>query len=92
MGVLTCTMYVCRVGVLLSEISKHSKISPLPSLRSHLTSSLPMGVLSGDYLGLGSIGLHPAHHPLAMAVYTVPYSGKIWRALNSGKWRKTAIN
>ena len=26
----------CRVGVLLSEISKHSKISPPPSLRSHL--------------------------------------------------------
>ena len=38
----------CRVGVLSSEISKHSKISPPPSLRSHLTSS-PMGVLSGDY-------------------------------------------
>ena len=38
----------CRVGVLLSEISKHSKINPPPSLRSHLTSS-PMGVLSGDY-------------------------------------------
>ena len=38
----------CRVGVLWSEISKHSKISPPPSLRSHLTSS-PMGVLSGDY-------------------------------------------
>ena len=37
-----------RVGVLSSEISKHSKISPPPSLRSHLTSS-PMGVLSGDY-------------------------------------------
>ena len=37
-----------RVGVLLSEIAKHSKISPPPSLRSHLTSS-PMGVLSGDY-------------------------------------------
>ena len=38
----------CRVGVHLREISKHSKISPPPSLRSHLTSS-PMGVLSGDY-------------------------------------------
>ena len=38
----------CRVGVLSSEISKHSKISPPPSLRTHLTSS-PMGVLSGDY-------------------------------------------
>ena len=38
----------CRVGVLSSEISNHSKISPPPSLRSHLTSS-PMGVLSGDY-------------------------------------------
>ena len=38
----------CRVGVLSSEISKHSKISPPPSLRSHLTSS-PMGVFSGDY-------------------------------------------
>ena len=38
----------CRVGVLLSEISKHSKISPPPSLRSHLTSS-PMGEFSGDY-------------------------------------------
>ena len=38
----------CRVGVLSSKISKHSKISPPPSLRSHLTSS-PMGVLSGDY-------------------------------------------
>ena len=38
----------CRVGILSSEISKHSKISPPPSLRSHLTSS-PMGVLSGDY-------------------------------------------
>ena len=38
----------CRVGVISSEISKHSKISPPPSLRSHLTSS-PMGVLSGDY-------------------------------------------
>ena len=38
----------CRVGLLSSEISKHSKISPPPSLRSHLTSS-PMGVLSGDY-------------------------------------------
>ena len=43
----------CRVGVLSSEISKHSKISPPPSLRSHLTSS-PMGVLSGDY---GTIAL-----------------------------------
>ena len=44
----------CRVGVLLSEISKHSKISPPPSLRSHLTSS-PMGVLSGDYgISVGS--------------------------------------
>ena len=42
----------CRVGVLLNEISKHSKISPPPSLRSHLTSS-PMGVLSGDY---GKVG------------------------------------
>ena len=38
----------CRVGILSSEISKHSKISTPPSLRSHLT-SLPMGVLSGDY-------------------------------------------
>ena len=38
----------CRVGVLSSEISKHSKISPPPSLRNHLTSS-PMGVFSGDY-------------------------------------------
>ena len=38
----------CRVGVLLSEISKHSKINPPPSLRSHLTSS-PMGILSEDY-------------------------------------------
>ena len=38
----------CRVGVLSSEISKHSKISPPPSLRSHLISS-PMGVFSGDY-------------------------------------------
>ena len=45
-GVLMYT--TCRVGVLSSEISKHSKISPPPSLRSHLTSS-PMGVLSGDY-------------------------------------------
>ena len=36
------------MGVLSSEISKHSKICPPPSLRSHLTSS-PMGVLSGDY-------------------------------------------
>ena len=45
-GVLIYT--TCRVGVLSSEISKHSKISPPPSLRSHLTSS-PMGVLSGDY-------------------------------------------
>ena len=38
----------CRVGVLSSEISKHSKISPPPSLRSHLT-SLPMGAFSEDY-------------------------------------------
>ena len=37
---------MCRVGVLSSEISK---ISPPPSLRSHLTSS-PMGVLLGDYV------------------------------------------
>ena len=35
----------CRVGVLSSEISKYLKISPPPSLRSHLISS-PMGVLS----------------------------------------------
>ena len=38
----------CRVGVLSSEISKHSKISPPPSLRSHLTSS-PMGYDYGIY-------------------------------------------
>ena len=38
----------CRVGVLSSEISKHAKISPPPSLWSHLT-SLPMSVFSGDY-------------------------------------------
>ena len=44
-----CVMYTtCRVGVLSSEISKHSKISPPPSLRNHLTSS-PMGIFSGDY-------------------------------------------
>ena len=35
----------CRLGVLSSEISKHSKISPPPSLRSHLTSS-PMGEIT----------------------------------------------
>ena len=38
----------CRVGILSSEISKHSKISPPPSLRNRLTSS-PMGVFSGEY-------------------------------------------
>ena len=24
--------------------------------------------------------------------FDIPYSGKIWRALNLAKWRKTAIN
>ena len=43
-----------RVGVLSNEISKHSKISPPPSLRSHLTSS-PMGILLGDYGTLSAL-------------------------------------
>ena len=63
----------CRVGVLSSEISKHSKISPPPSLRSHLTSS-PMGVLSGDYgnsniYKLVVVGVLPQELMLALRPY-----------------------
>ena len=36
------------MGILSSGISKHLKINPFPSLRSHLTSS-PMGILLGNY-------------------------------------------
>ena len=29
---------------------------------------------------------------IPFSFHEVPYSGKIWRALNLAKWRKTAIN
>ena len=75
----------CRVGVLSSEISKHSKISPPPSLRSHLTSS-PMGVLSGYWITTNHKDTEKqkesiAHSYIAYIIRLMPGISKIYQPL-----------
>ena len=49
--IIRARLNACEVGIFSREISQLSKICPLPSFRSHLSSS-PIGIFSRDYLYL----------------------------------------
>ena len=47
--IIRARLTACEVGIFSREISQLSKICPLPTFRSHLSSSL-MGIFSRDYI------------------------------------------